>query len=194
MKIFLYVSPLFLIMLAGCKRENFNTPAVTNSNPPGTVSNVSVSNQNGKAILTYTLPADKDLSYVKAEYETSPGVAAQVIASRYTNTLTADGFGDTLQHTIKLYAVNSSEKASSAVDVIVKPLTPGYILARRSLTVSITFGGFTITAKNPARDNLAIIPMVDTSGKGLWVQTTGMDNLYGNDTLITGTIRNQPSI
>jgi len=190
----LYMLPLFLTAMAGCKREDFNTPADTNSNPPGLVSNVSVTNQNGKAVLTYTLPADNDLLYVKAAYETSPGVATQVIASRYTNTLTVDGFGDTLQHTIKLYAVNSSEKASSAVDVTVNPLTPGYIQARRSLTVSVTFGGFTITAKNPARDNLAIIPIVDTSGKGLWVQTTGMDNLYGNDTVITGTIRNQPSV
>src|SRR5690349_21267245 len=112
----LYMLPLFLTMMAGCKREDFNTPADTNSNPPGLVSNVSVTNQSGKAVLTYTLPSDKDLLYVKAAYETSPGVATQVIASRYTNTLTVDGFGDTLQHTIKLYAVNSSEKASSSVD------------------------------------------------------------------------------
>ncbi|MGZ3922383.1 MAG: DUF5000 domain-containing lipoprotein [Flavisolibacter sp.] len=181
-------------MLEGCKQENLNKPIVTNNNPPGVVSNVSVVNQNGKAVLKYTLPSDKDLLYVKAVYETSPGVPAEVVASRYTNTLTVDGFGDTLSHTVKLYAVNSSEVLSPEVAVTVKPLTPGYILARRSLSVNVTFGGFTITASNPTHDNLAIVPLVDTANNGKWTQTVGMDNIYSNDTLISGTIRNQPSI
>ncbi|MBV4357539.1 DUF5000 domain-containing lipoprotein [Pinibacter aurantiacus] len=184
----------FSLLAFGCKQETLNSPIVTNSNAPGTVANVKVVNENGKASITYSLPTDKDLQYVKAVYETSPGVAAQVIASRYANNLTVDGFGDTLAHTIKLYSVNSSEVASTPVDVTVQPLTPGYILARRSLEVNITFGGFTIKALNPTGDNLAIIPMVDTTGKGNWGQTTGMDNVYSADTVITATIRNQPSV
>lgn len=184
----------FSLLAFGCKQENLNSPIVTNGNAPGTIANVKVLNENGKANITYSLPADKDLQYVKAVYETSPGVAAQVIASRYTNNLTVDGFGDTLAHNIKLYAVNSSEVSSAAVDVTVQPLTPGYILARRSLEVNITFGGFTIRAKNPTGDNLAIIPIVDSTGKGNWGQTTGMDNVYSADTIITATIRNQPSV
>ncbi|MDI3321230.1 DUF5000 domain-containing lipoprotein [Pinibacter soli] len=184
----------FSLLAFGCKQETLNSPIVSNSNAPGTVANVKVVNQNGKASITYSLPSDKDLQYVKAVYETSPGVAAQVIASRYANNLTVDGFGDTLAHTIKLYSVNSSEVSSAPVNVTVNPLTPGYILARRSLEVNITFGGFTIKAHNPTSDNLAIIPMVDTTGKGNWGQTTGMDNVYSADTVITATIRNQPSV
>ena len=185
---------LFIATFAGCTREALNKPIVTNSNPPGIVSNVQAVNQNGKAAITYSLPTDRDLLYVKAVYETSPGVKAQVVASRYTNTLTVDGFGDTLPHTIRLYAVNTSEVSSAPVEVAVQPLTPGYILARRSIQVAVTFGGFTITCNNPTKDNLAIIPLVDTAGKGAWVQTVGMDNIYSNDSLISGTIRNQPSI
>ncbi|MDH7460094.1 DUF5000 domain-containing lipoprotein [Chitinophagaceae bacterium 26-R-25] len=192
-KLNLYILSFSLLAL-GCKQETLNSPIVTNSNAPGTVANVKVVNANGKASITYSLPSDKDLQYVKAVYETSPGVAAQVIASRYANNLIVDGFGDTLPHTIKLYSVNSSEVASAPVDVAVQPLTPGYILARRSLEVNITFGGFTIKALNPTGDNLAIIPMVDTTGKGNWGQTTGMDNVYSADTIITATIRNQPSV
>lgn len=193
-KITLYILSFCIIMLESCKQEKLNTPVVTNKNAPGSVSNVSVANQNGKAKINYTLPSDKDLLYVKAVYETSPGVTAEVVASRYTNTLTVDGFGDTLSHTVKLYAINSSEVASPDVAVTVNPLTPGYIIARRSLSVNVTFGGFTITASNPTHDNLAIIPIVDTAGNGKWTQTVGMDNIYSNDTLISGTIRNQPSV
>jgi len=184
----------FSLLAFGCKQENLNAPIVTNGNAPGTIKNVQVVNLNGKATITYSLPGDKDLQYVKAVYETSPGVSAQVIASRYANNLTVDGFGDTLAHTVKLYAVNSSEVSSSAINAVVQPFTPGYILARRSLEVNITFGGFTIKAQNPTGDNLAIIPMVDSTGKGNWGQTTGMDNVYSADTVITATIRNQPSV
>lgn len=193
-KTLLYLTIAAVLIVAACKRENLNTPIVTNKNAPGVVSNAKVVNANGKAFISYSLPSDKDLLYVKAVYETSPGVPAQVVASRYTNNLTVDGFGDTLQHTVKLYAVNSSEVASAPVDVMVQPLTPGFILARRSLSVKVTFGGFTITAKNPTGDNLAIIPMVDTANNGKWVQTTGMDNIYSKDTAISATIRNQPSV
>lgn len=183
-----------VILLAGCKEQVLNTPVVTNTNAPNPVTNVQIVNQNGKAKLTYTLPNNSDLLYVKAVYETSTGVSTQVVASRYTNNMIVDGFGDTLSHTVKLYAVNSSEVASAPVEVTVKPLIPGYILARKSLQIAATFGGFTINCKNPVADNLAIIPLVDTAGTGNWLQTTGMDNVYSNDTVIAATVHNQPSV
>ena len=185
---------LLVWCMAACKQDDLNTPVITDTKAPGTVSNVTVQNLNGKAMLIYTLPSNTDLSYVKAVYEISPGVTNQVVVSRYTNTMTIDGFGDTLAHTVKLYAVNSSEVSSEAVEVTVKPSTPGYILARRALQIDATFGGFSITTKNPVMDNLAIVPLVDTTGNGQWVQTTGMDNVYSNDSVISAVIRNQPSI
>lgn len=184
----------FAAFISGCTQKELNRPVVTNSGTPGTVSNVTVVNRNGKAVLSYSLPSDVDLSYIKADYETSAGVPGEVIASRYTNTLTVDGFGDTLEHTVNLISVNTSGVASAPVQVLVHPLTPGYVLARRSLKVEVAFGGFTVSCDNITKDNLAIVPMVDTAGNGLWVQTVGMDNVYSNDTLISATIHNQPSV
>jgi hypothetical protein len=171
-----------------------NKPNVTNTNPPGVVSGVTVVNQNGKASLSYTLPSDNDLLYVKAVYEISPGQSREVKASYYTNTLTVDGFGDTLAHTIKLYAVNSSEISSAPVSVIVKPLTPATNLAFRSLQVVATFGGFNITCNNPTLENLVIIPLADTAGNRKWVQTLGMDNIYSNSAIIKSAVRGLPAI
>jgi hypothetical protein len=190
---YLYIA-LFFIAGAGCKRETLNSPVGGDGTAPGVVSGVTVVNQNGKAVLTYSLPASKDLLYVKAVYETSPGVVAEVEASHYTNTMTVDGFGDTLAHTIKLYAVSSSEVSSDPVTVTVNPLTPGYILARRSLQVQATFGGFDLSCNNPVQDNLAVIPLVDTTGDGKWVQTTGMDNIYSKLPVIQSSVRNQPAV
>lgn len=185
---------LLAIIVTGCKQETLNKPTVTNNNAPGVVSNVQVQNQNGEASLTYTLPTDADLFYVKAVYETSPGKTREVIASHYTNTLTVDGFGDTLAHVVKLYAVNSSEKASAPVTVTVNPLTPPFILAFRSLKVTATFGGFNVTCDNPTKDNLAIVPMVDTANNKQFVQPKGMDNIYSNSILIKAAVRGQPAV
>jgi hypothetical protein len=153
-----------------------------------------VLNQNGRATLTYSLPGDKDLFYVKAVYETAPGKAREVIASSYSNTLTIDGFKDTLAHEVKLYAVNSSEVVSAPVNVTVNPLTPPFMLAFRSLNITATFGGFNISCANPTSDNLSIVPLVDTANNGLLVQSAGMDNIYSNSTLIKAAVRGQPAV
>ncbi|TFF38548.1 DUF4959 domain-containing protein [Mucilaginibacter psychrotolerans] len=185
---------LLAVIASGCKQETLNKPLTNNTNAPGVVSNVQVENKSGLAVLTYALPTDGDLFYVRAVYETSPGKSREVIASRYSNTLTVDGFGDTEEHVVKLYAVNSSEKASAPVSVTVKPLTPPYELAFNSLKVTATFGGFNITADNPTKDNLAIVPLVDTAKNGQFVQPKGMDNVYSNSAAITATVRGQPPV
>jgi hypothetical protein len=185
---------LLATILTGCKQETLNKPTITNNNAPGVVTNVQVQNLNGQASLTYTLPGDNDMFYVKAVYETSPGKTREVIASRYTNTLTVDGFGDTLAHVIKLYAVNSSEKVSAPVSVTANPLTPPYLLAYRSLKITATFGGFNIACDNISQDNLVVVPMVDTANNGLYVQTKGMDNVYSNSISIKAAVRGQPAI
>jgi hypothetical protein len=182
------------ILIGSCKQDSIIKPNVTNTTPPGPVTNATVVNLSGKATITYGLPGNNDLLYVKAVYQISPGHTLEVKASNYTNNLTVVGFGDTLAHTIQLYAVNSSEVMSSPVSVTVKPLTPSITVARRSLKVVATFGGFSLTCNNPAQENLAIIPMVDTVGKGNFVKTTGMDNIYSNAPVITAVERGQPAI
>ncbi|NQX42287.1 protein of unknown function [Pedobacter steynii] len=191
---FLYIA-LFLIVGTGCKQDVLNKPIVINNNKPGVVSGINITNLHGKATLTYILPDDKDLLYIKAVYQTAEGRPEQVIkASRYTNTLTLVGFGDTLAHAVQLYAVNSSEVASTPVSITVNPLTPAINLARRSLKVTATFGGFDVSCKNPTQENLAIIPLVDTTGTGKWTQTSTMQNIYSNSDTIVGSNRGQPAI
>lgn len=192
---FLVLSFCAFLLMAGCQEKDLNRPIDTGGSAPGEVSNIKVVNGPGKAYITYALPSSKNLLYVKAVYERSAGDKTEVISSRYNNNITLDGFADTLVHTVKLYAVSAAEIPSAGVDVEVKPLTPGYVLTRRSLSVSATFGGFTISAKNPTGDNLAIIPMVDTTGgSGNWVQTNGLENVYTSDTAIVATLRGQPSV
>lgn len=190
----LIYAALLLIVTMSCKVEELNRPSVTNTNPPGVVSNVTVVNQNGKATITYTIPVDADLSYVKAVYESTPGVFLEVKASYYTNTMLLGGYADTLPHIVKLYAVNTSEISSAPVSVTVNPLTPAIKLAFKSLQVKPAFGGFSVVCNNPTKDNLSIITMVDTAGLGVYVQTIGMDNIYSSDLIIKSVTRSQPAV
>lgn len=190
----LAVSVLGLLFTVGCNKENLNAPTVTNTTPPAVVTAVTVINQNGKAQINYTLPKDKDLLYVKATYETSPGKSREVKASYYTSNLIVDGFGDTLPHIVKLYAVNSSEVASAPVSVTVTPLTPACTTALRSMQVLISFGGFKIICPNPTAENLAIVLLVDTAGNGNFVHINGLENIYSNSLVIESTIRGQPAV
>ncbi len=182
---------LLLLGVMGCKREMLNKPIDGDTNQPGIVSNVVVVNQNGKATLSYSLPVDENLLYVKAVYETMPGRSIEVKASYYTNSLVVEGFGDTLEHEVKLYAVSSSEVMSAPVSVKVKPLTPPIDLAFRTLKVVPTFGGINISCENVTTSDLTIVPLVDTLNSGNWFN---LDNVYSHDSLINRNIRGMDTV
>jgi hypothetical protein len=52
---------------SNCK-EDLIAPLENNTNPPGKVSNISITNGPGNATITFSLPGDKDLLYIKAVY------------------------------------------------------------------------------------------------------------------------------
>src|SRR5687768_1867817 len=113
----IYIPLLFWVCLAGCKKELTKVPIEKDSTVPGVVTDIQVVNTNGGATLTYSLPGDKNLLYIKAVYETSKGNTQEVKASYYTNSMELPCFGDTLEHTVTLYAVSKSEVASAPVTV-----------------------------------------------------------------------------
>lgn len=160
---------LFLIVAGGsCKKEGRISYTDENAPAPSPVTNVKVTVSPGAAVLTYKLPTDPQLSYVKAVYEMQPGVFREAKASYYTDTLHLIGFGDTLVHKVQLFSVGKNEKASAPVELTVQPLRPAVQSAFSSITMGATFGGVQITFQNDAKDNLAITLMMDSTGKNTW--------------------------
>jgi len=182
---------LFWVCLTGCKREITRVPIDKDGSVPGVVTDIKVVNTNGGATLTYTLPGSKNLLYVKAVYETSKGHTQEVKASYYTNSMDLSCFGDTLEHTVTLYAVSKSEVASAPVTVTVHPLTPPCVLAFRTLKIVPAFGGINIKASNITKADLAIVPLVDTLKNGTWAT---LDNIYTADSLINTNVRGLDTI
>ena len=152
----IHISLTILLLLAiACKKEEHQS-LYGDAKAPDQLTSTAVKRLPGAAEITYTLPHDNTILYVKAEYENQPGVKREVKTSYYTNQLTVDGFGDTLEHEIKLYVVNRSEQLSPPVTVKVKPLTPPVMAVFKSLLASEDFGGLRVNYTNEAKADVAI--------------------------------------
>lgn len=174
-----------IVLISGCKVDTLE-PLEKNTNAPGSVSNVNWTPGPGNATLTYTAPKDRDLLYIKAVYTLASGRVMEVKASYYGNTLMVEGFGDTEEHEVKLYAVNRSEIESAPVIVKVKPMENPIWAVFRSMKAVTDFGGLRFTATNPAKADLAIEILTDDS-KGRLVPTS--KNIYTSTVDIDQAIR-----
>jgi hypothetical protein len=170
MKKIYFIGALFIALLwYGCSKEgrldfvDGNTPA------PMQVSNIKVEATPGGGILTYKLPADLNLAYVKAVYEIQKGVFREAKSSRYTDTLRLVGFGDELVHTVKVYSVAANEKESEPILVELQPKTPPVKSVFESAVFKETFGGVNVAILNPFKADLAIVVLKDTTGNNNWV-------------------------
>ncbi|PWG80558.1 DUF5000 domain-containing lipoprotein [Pararcticibacter amylolyticus] len=156
-----------LAILYGCKKEERLDHFDADAPAPRNVDNIKVTSTPGGAILTYDIPADPNLSYVRAVYEIQPGVFKEAKSSVYTDTLRLEGFGDTKQYEVKVYGVGRNEKGSEPATVMVQPLTPPVYSAFNDLTIEPGFGGIKVKLKNAYKANLAIVIEADTLGNGI---------------------------
>ena len=161
--------PLFLVLLASltlymCSEDEMRP--VNKDQAPSPVSEVEVENLPGGARLTYRLPNDKNLLYVKAVYDISQNVQREVKSSYYQNYLLLDGFSDTINYGVNLYAVSRGEQVSPPVEVTVKPLTPPVMKIFESLTMEETFGGVRVYFENETEANVVLTVLAtDTLGE-----------------------------
>ena len=175
---------LLAVFLFGCKEEGRIDHIDMNAPAPAQVSNVTVRNTPGGAVLKYKLPADENLLSVKAVYEIQPGVQRETESSFYKDSLVLEGFGETRTYDVRLYSIGMNEKASEPLTVQVNPTTAPVHLATKSLRDA--FGGISIVINNPERANLTVVLMGDTSQLGY---QTILTNFYTSDEQASFTFR-----
>jgi len=147
------------LTFVSCSEEQGPQPLESNSKGPGVVENINVENLPGKAKLTYTLPIDQDLLYVRATYTLENGTPMEVKASYYNNTMLLEGFSGNGGQPINvnITAVNRSESSSTVVTVPVEPLLAPIFDVAATINASADFGGVRIKATNANEDNIAIL-------------------------------------
>ena len=152
---------VMIIAIVACKKV-VNGPLSNDKTKPGTVTSPQVQNLPGAALISYTVPDNPNLLYVKAEY-TVKGEKREAKNSLYSNNILVEGFADTTETEVTLYAVSRAEVASDPIKVTVKPLPPSILAVRASLVLDSTFGGISVDFLNPDSANIAIGILVKDS-------------------------------
>lgn len=192
-KIKYFLSYGIILLFAACQEElGFREPSGSDKSQPSQVTEVQVTNLPGKAKITYQLPIDDNLLYVKATYTLASGQAMEVKASPYKDSLIVEGFGDTLEHQVRLVTVSRAEVESAPINVTVKPKRAPIWDVFESITVINAFGGYKLSALNPTMDRIGILVMqrndfdeweadnnlsIFTTAETVKGQASGMDTL-----------------
>lgn len=161
------------LFLYSCQDETPAGQQPTESTPPGVVTEVNVINTAGGAKLTYRLPADGDLLYVKALYSRKNGEIAEAKSSIYSDTLRIEGYGDTNAHDIQIIAVDRSRNESAPVTVTINPLEPAVTTIAKTFDLTPDFGGITSSWSNPTKAEISIVyTQKDSLGNIVPLKTT----------------------
>lgn len=163
---YLSVTVMVICIFSSCFEKNLREPLKEDATPPDPVTNIIVENLHGAAKISYNIPRDLDLLYVKANYEIREGVKEEKRASFYSHHLTVEGFGDTITHEVTLTAVDRSGNESGGTKVMVKPLISPVQVAYSSLSYIAGFGGVGVSFQNPSEADLVTTVMTrDFSGE-----------------------------
>ncbi|MEC3878586.1 DUF5000 domain-containing lipoprotein [Parapedobacter sp. 10938] len=134
--------------------------------PPGPVSGASVENIPGGSVISYTIPDDKDFSYVKAVY-TINGQTKEQKSSVFNRKIALDGFGRSQAQQIELIAYDKSENASTPVKVDIHPLDAPVFGLVEDVTVIDDFGGIHIEWQNPHESEVVLTVLTTTDEFGV---------------------------
>ncbi|MGX5817490.1 DUF4959 domain-containing protein [Chitinophaga lutea] len=185
----LLIYSILLTTVIACKEDKL-TPISKDGNAPRPVVAATVKSLPGGAQISYTLPDDPNLAYVRAEWEIQ-GVKREQKSSFYQRSLQVEGFGDTKEYPVKLYAVSYGEKNSAPLEVKIKPLPPSIDTVRRSLATIASFGGINTKFKNPDKANVMIGVLVWDDKQKEWKT---VDNYYSAADSGAFSVRGLPAV
>lgn len=149
---------ILILVLAGTLQactEKDNTPISSATGKPGQVTEVSVQNLPGGAVITYRIPNQAEVLSVKAVYTISTGKKYEADASFYNNKLSISGFNDEKEHEVLIYTVNRAQELSEPVKCIIKPMVSPLKLAAATVQIQSDFGGARFTWMNELKSPLA---------------------------------------
>lgn len=157
--LFKYVIVFFgICFLDACKE---NSPE---GDKPAPIVEYTVTPIHGGATISYTIPRDPNILYVMAEY-TRNGEPFTERSSKYTNSLTIEGFNTTNPVNATLYTVSRDhEIKSDPVTIQFTPLESPLVVTVNSIEIVPGFGGIVATWENVTQTELGVRLMVDSMG------------------------------
>jgi len=143
-KAVLFLLFIFAAIISCSDQEDQDT------SPPGMLSNVSVTPTNGGGIISYSLPSDDDILYVKAVYTNSQGEEVFRVSSKHNTSVEITGLSQLTPVNVKLFVVDMNENISETVAIDFAPLESFIFLVQESIQITPDLGGVKITWENIA--------------------------------------------
>ncbi|MGS2740003.1 DUF5000 domain-containing lipoprotein [Sinomicrobium sp. M5D2P17] len=154
----------------GCSDELEPSPS-RQGDKPDPITSYNVESIAGGAVISYELPNNSDLRYVKAVYNLSDGSIRENKASVYHNSLTVDGFAEAGEYGVDLISVGVGEVYSDPTVLKITTLTPPYLKTLESITkegnMKATFGGVQLRFENETEAPL-VLHVVTKDSVGKW--------------------------
>lgn len=140
---------IFLISAISCSEDRVGQNPIDKT-PPFPISHVKIEPLPGGAKISYDLPNNIDISYVKCKYVFN-GEQKEARSSIYNNFVIIEGLGEIKPCEFTLYLVDHSENQSEPYTDSFTPLEPPYQAIFKTLSMEPDFGGVTIRWKNESK-------------------------------------------
>ena len=131
------------VTLLGCKDDDGQ-----DSTPPGSLLVENITPTNGGGIISYSLPDDSDILFVRAEYTNSLGIDVYRVSSSHNNFIEIDGLNQNTPVQVKLFVIDENENMSQPVDIEFTPLPSFIYLVQESITITPDLGGVKLEWEN----------------------------------------------
>lgn len=181
---------LLICFLYSCKEYNERGQFPLDDVPPGVITSPVVKNVAGGAVISYTIPTDKDLLYVKAVYTLDNGVKMEQKASAYVHSLNIVGLGKSQIQTISIVTGDRSKNESKPVLVEIHPQDSPIYNIYSSIKIRNDFGGIRLDWDNPLGAEIVLTVCSVNSEK----KYTEVQKFYSTAITGKGNIRGLPSV
>jgi hypothetical protein len=159
----------------------------TDKTPPQPIRNPQVTNFAGGSTITYQLPDETDLLYVRTRFTLPNGEKQDIKTSVFSNRLTVKGFARSQEYALELIAVDQSQNESTPVEVKIHPEDAVIFDVIRSMDCEAARGGFKVTWENTIREDITVTFLrKNTEGKFELV-----DAIYTSEQVAHRAIRGQ---
>lgn len=147
-----------ILSLGSCDEENNVTKlfGVKKTNVTSAVALTSSTAIPGGVKIIYKTSNDRDLMYVKVQYKLDSGRDTLLKASKYGNTLTILGFGNSEAKNISFSAVDRYGNESKPSYFNVTPGIPSFQTIAKSLSTQATYGGIRLQLENIDKEKVVI--------------------------------------
>ncbi|SFK89831.1 protein of unknown function [Porphyromonadaceae bacterium KH3CP3RA] len=170
---------MLLILLVSCKQNESDDLTLK----PKPVLNAKFEPNMGGGIISYDLPDDESIHFVKAVYTLKAGQTIERASSYFSTSIEIDGYDDTSEHEVKLYSVNYDGILSDPVLLKIKTLGSPLDDIVESFNITPYFSSAKLTWENEAGAWVQIIIEIETKDRTV-IQTEYTMNTGNNEMVI----------